>query len=121
MFYADGSILEGGGASDELVTLTFTLPRRWLDAPNDGLQATIQEDKYVCRKVQMGRANFIMLPQEYGGGNTIYQPENDDLGVYVRTWLRGMVKYGQIIGDDAYHDMRARVKAYTGIPRDCDR
>lgn len=121
IFYNDGSIVEGGGQEDEEITLSFTVSKKWLEAPIDGVQAVVSERADTCRIVWRGTDYYVMLPNETNGDCTVYSPQDDNLSVYHRTILRGMMKFGMCLGDNKYRELMKRVKQYEGIPRDCDR
>lgn len=121
IFYNDGSIIEGGGKDDEKITLSFTVSRKWLEAPIEGVQAVVAERADTCRIVWRGTDYYMMLPDETNGDCTVYSPQDDNLSVYLRTVLQGMVKFGMCLGDESYRELMKRVKEYKDIPRNCDR
>jgi len=114
IFYADGSVVEGGGADDEVVELTFKVSKQWLEAPNDGIQAVIVRNPHTCRYVWTGQDHYFMLD-----GGEIHMA--DDIGPYQRMHLQGMVKYGLCLNTEKYAEVAKAVKAYDKIPRDCKR
>lgn len=114
IFYADGSVVEGGGSDDEVVEVTFRVSKKWLEAPNDGIQAVIVRNPYTCRYVWSGQDHYFMLD-----GGEIHMA--DDIGPYQRVHLKGMVKYGLCLNTEDYAKVTQIVKAYDKIPRECDR
>ena len=57
IFYANGDIVEGGGPDDETVEIKFEVSKKWLEAPNDEVQAVVVENPYSCRYVWRGRCS----------------------------------------------------------------
>jgi hypothetical protein len=121
IFYTDGTVIEGGGEDDETITLEFTVSKKWLNAPDHGIQAVVVEQPFTCRSVYGASPYYIQLPIEYNGGGEIYPPENGDLGPYFHNYLQGMVKFGQMVSNEKWQEIHDKVKKYKGIPRDCDR
>lgn len=114
IFYADGSVVEGGGDDDQVVEVTFRVSKQWLDAPNDGIQAVIVRNPYTCRYVWRGHDHYFML-----SGGEIHAA--DDIGPYQRQHLKGMLKYGLCVNTEEFAEVAKKVKAYNRIPRDCNR
>ena len=114
IFYDDGSIVEGGDETDEIVELTFRVSKQWLEAPNDGVQAVVVRNPYSCRYVWRGQDHYFMLD-----GGEIHAA--DDIGAYLRKHLMGMMKYGLCLNTEDYAKVAAKVKAYDKIPRECER
>ena len=114
IFYDDGSVVEGGGPDDEVVELTFKVSKKWLEAPNDGIQAVVVRNPFTCRYVWEGEDHYFMLD-----GGEIHCA--DDIGPYHRKHLKGMVKYGLCLNTEDYTEMVKKVKAYDKIPRECER
>ena len=115
IFYADGSVVEGGGEDDEIVEVTFRVNKKWLEAPNDGIQAVIQENPYSCRYVWRGQDHYFQM-----SGGEVHMA--DDIGPYLREHLKGMMKFGLCINREEHEAIQAKVNAYTKIPRDgCER
>ena len=114
IFYNDGSIAEGGGEDDEMVEVTFKVSRKFLEAPNDGIQAIVVYNPYSCRYVWRDSDHFFML-----SGGEIHAA--DDIGPYLRKHLKGMMKFGLCLNREEYEDVFRKVKAYKNIPTECDR
>jgi hypothetical protein len=114
IFYHDGSIVEGGDETDEEVEITFKVSKKWLEAPNDGLQAVIVKNPYSCRYVWRGHDHYFMLP-----GGEIHSA--DDIGAYLRMYLKGMMKFGLCLNTEDYAKLHQKIKAYNKIPRECNR
>lgn len=114
IFYADGTVVEGGGPDDEVVEVTFKVSKQWLEAPNDGIQAVIVRNPFTCRYVWKGQDHYFMLD-----GGEIHMA--DDIGPYHRMHLKGMMKYGLCLNTEQYRMVAEKVKAYDKIPRECKR
>lgn len=114
IFYADGSVVEGGGPDDELVNITFKVSKKWLEAPNDGVQAVVVRNPYTCRYVWRGHDHYFQMD-----GGEIHSA--DDIGAYLRMHLKGMMKFGLCMNTEEFAEVAKAVKAYQGIPRECDR
>lgn len=115
IFYENGSIVEGGGEDDETVDVTFTVSKKWLEAPNDGIQAVIEENPYTCRYVWRDADYYYMLPQSQELCCT------NDLGSYLRIHLQGVIKFGTCTTSRNLAEIFQRVKAYDRIPRKCQK
>lgn len=115
IFYDDGAVVEGGGEDDEMVEVTFRVSKKWLEAPNDGIQAVVVENPYSCRYVWRGHDHYFMLPEEF----EIHAA--DDIGPYHRKHLKGMMKYGLCVGTRQFEELHEKIKNYDKIPRECDR
>ena len=114
IFYSDGSIVEGGGDDDEIVELTFKVSKKWLEAPNDGVQAVIVKNPYSCRYVWRGHDHYFQMD-----GGEIHAA--DDIGPYLRMHLQGMMKFGLCMNTEDFAEVAKIIKAYDKIPRDCKR
>ena len=112
--YSDGSIVEGGGDDDEIVELTFKVSRKWLEAPNDGVQAVIVKNPYSCRYVWRGHDHYFQMD-----GGEIHAA--DDIGPYHRMHLQGMMKFGLCMNTEDFAEVAKIIKAYDKIPRECER
>ena len=110
IYYADGSVYDGGGESDELVPLTLMVSRDWLNAPADRVLSVVVEDPYVSRTVLHGTDWYFPVEDgQYGGSD------------HLRAWLRklgGAVKAGEYVSSEAMAAMWAWAKRYARIPRD---
>lgn len=114
IFYADGSVVEGGDESDELVELTYKVSKKWLEAPNDGEQAVVVRNPYTCRYVWRGHDHYFQMD-----GGEIHAA--DDIGAYLRMHLQGMMKFGLCMNTEDFAEIAKAVKAYDKIPRECQR
>jgi len=115
IFYANGDIVEGGGEEDELVEITFKISKKWLDAPNDEVQAVVVENPYSCRYVWRGQDYFFVLPVEH----EVHAA--DDIQPFLRKYMKGIVKSGVCLGSKAWAEFWVNVRNYKGIPRTCER
>lgn len=114
ILYGDGSIVEGGDETDQEVEVTFKVSKKWLEAPNDNVQAVIVRNPYSCRYVWRGQDHYFML-----NGGEIHSA--DDIGAYLRCHLKGMMKFGLCLNTEEYAELQKKVKAYKKIPRECER
>lgn len=114
IFYDDGSVVEGGDDTDELVEITFKVSKKWLEAPNDGVQAIVVRNPYTCRYVWRGHDHYFTLD-----GGELHAA--DDIGAYLRKHLKGMMKFGLCMNTEEYAELAKKVKAYDKIPRECER
>ncbi len=115
IFYANGDIVEGGGEDDELVDIHFKVSKKWLDAPNDEVQAVVVENPYSCRYVWRGQDYFFVLPVEH----EVHAA--DDIQPFLRKYMQGIVKSGVCLGTKQWEEFWVNVKNYTGIPTTCER
>ena len=112
IFYSNGDIIEGGDEDDEVVEVTIRTTRKWLEAPNDGVQAVVVYNPYSCRYVWRDQDHYFMLD-----GGEIHAA--DDIGPYLREHLKGLMKFGLCVNREEWEEVYRKVKAYNGIPRDC--
>ena len=115
IFYENGDIVEGGGEDDEVVEITFRVSRKWIEAPNDGIQAVVEENPFTCRYVWRDSDYYYTLPVGHDICCT------DDLGSYLRVHLKGMIKFGTCTTQDNLAEVFSKVKQYTRIPRKCQK
>ena len=109
IYYADGSVTEGGGPDDELVDVTIRVSRDWLAAPDDRVLGIAVENPLTGRVILRGSEFFYPVEDgEYGFA--------DDLGAWMRK-LRGTVKRGEYVSTEAMARMWRWAKTYTRIPR----
>ena len=113
IFYEDGSVVDGGGEDDEEVELTFKVSKKWLEAPNDGIQAVIEENPITCRYVWRDEDYFYSLPHGFDLCAT------SDLGSYLRVHLKGMIKFGTCTTEKNFEAIFSKIKSYDRIPRKC--
>lgn len=115
IFYDDGSIVEGGGEDDEVVEVTFRVNKKWLEAPNDGVQAVIFENPTTCRYLLKGQDHYFQL-----SGGEVHAA--DDIGPYLRKHLKGMMKFGLCINQEEWKELYLKnIKHYSRIPKTCER
>lgn len=116
IYYADGSVCEGGGNDDEYVELTIRVSRDWLQAPADRVIGIIVEKPHrqVLRATRKGKELF---------GTEWYYPLGqgefgfaDDLGAWLRK-LGGAVKRGEYVSSEVMTAFWKWAKGYTRIPR----
>lgn len=107
--YADGTVYEGGGISDELVPVTVEVSRDWLAAPQDRVLGIIVENKETGRVVlRGGEWYFPTADGEYGF--------SDDLGAWMRK-LNGSVKRGEYVSSEEMAAFWRWAKNYSAIPK----
>lgn len=113
IFYANGEVIECGFDDDQEVELNFCfkVSKKWLEAPNDGIQAIIQHDPIRARHVLRGHDYFYALPD-----GMIHAA--DPLAPYLNQHLKGLVKYGVCLTDADYKKILLSTKQYDRIPRD---
>jgi len=101
MFYPDQEI---DGNTDETVPVVFHVPRAWLHAPRDGVQAVVKhsEDGKLVRLE--GRDQYAVLQD----GEPFC---TDDLVPTMRA--TGLVKSGLQLPDTEFDEVRQRVRAYV--------
>lgn len=100
MFYSDGSIVADDGDDAEV---TFRVPRAWLGAPRDGLQAVVQHRPDGKLTVLSGHDQYAVL--------TNGEPmATDDLSPLLRA--AGIAKSGLWIPDEEYQAVREQVRQY---------
>lgn len=105
IFYADGSVYEGGGPDDALVPIIVHVSRDWLDAPADGvLFVAVDEDR--TKNVVLQGADFY-FPVTDGEGYGF----SDHLGAWLRGNLPGFVKFGEYVSGRRFVDVLQSVKA----------
>jgi hypothetical protein len=110
IFYADGSIHEGGGGDDELIPVTLMVSRDWLAAPSMGVLFVAVEDPYVSRRVMRnGNYYFPTDSGDYGNGVEIAE--------FLAGKLPSVVKHGEYVSKERFVEILQAVKAYTRIPR----
>lgn len=114
IYYADGSVVEGGGPTDETVAVTLRVSRDWLRAKSTGVLAVICEDPYTSRVVQRGADHYFPLEHgQYGFA--------DDLKPWLFGKLEGVIKLGEYVSSETMAAMWRWAKSYVRIPRDGDR
>lgn len=99
MFYPDETLLDNG----ESVEVAWQVPRTWLEAPKHGLQGVLQ-----CRN------DGLLTPYE---GQDFYavlrngQPfaTSDVAPAFCQ---EGLVKYGVMLIDEQFEDVRKRMQDY---------
>ena len=99
MFYSDQTLLDDG----EDVEVAFKVPRVWLDAPKDGLQAVVVHRDDGKLTVHIGRDIHAVMPS----GDLM---NTNDLGPLMRSI--GLAKYGLWIPDDDFDQIHSRLKQH---------
>jgi len=99
MFYPDKTLLDDG----EDVDVTFKVPKVWLDAPRDGMQAVIIHREDGKLVVHEGRDIYAVL-------QTGEPMATNDLGPLLRT--AGLAKYGLWIPNNEFEEVRERMREY---------
>lgn len=120
IYYADGSVCEGGGPGDEYVAVTIRVSRDWLEAPADRVLGVIveQPNRQVLRSTR--KTNFS--DGELFGVEWYYPMESgeygfsDDLGAWLRK-LGGAVKRGEWVTSERMAAFWRWAKGYARIPR----
>ena len=100
MFYADGSVVLDDGEDVEVV---WRVPRKWHEAPADGLQAVMVHRPDGRLRNHDSRDVYAVLQN----GEPM---ATDDIGPLLRA--AGIVKYGLWIPDEEWERVRDRVRAY---------
>lgn len=100
--YEDGSIVYGGGPDEEMVDVVHRVPRTWLEAPTDGVQAVIAED-HDGPRTWRGQDHYFVLPC----GTEFHSA--DDLGPYLRKRV-GLVKFGLCLNEEDHRTITQIVK-----------
>lgn len=114
IYYADGSVREGGGPGDEFVDVTLRVSRDWLRAPSTRVLAVICEEPYVSRTVHRGGDYYFPIEHgQYGFA--------DDLKPWLMGKLEGVTKLGEYVSGETMAAMWRWAKAYTRIPRNGQR
>lgn len=96
LFYADGSVIEDDG---EAVDVVFRVPRKWIDAPRDGVQF-VAELTVEGRYRMLGGKDFYHLTQE-GAFNA-----TDDISPTFRR--AGILKHGLTMPQEDFRDLRQK-------------
>ena len=111
VFYGDGTVVEGGGddTDDEWVEVTLRIPRIFMEAPPDNVQAVVVANPYTCRYVWEGNDYYYWVPN----GEAC---STDSIGEYLRGFVPS-IKYGLCLTQEQYDDMRRRLRDYERIPR----
>ena len=116
IYYADGSVREGGGVDDEYVELTIRVSRDWLEAPADRVLGVVVEKPHR----QVLRAT--RKSEELFGTEWYFPLENgeygfaDDLGAWLRK-LGAVVKRGEYVSSERMAKFWRWAKNYARIPR----
>ena len=119
IYYADGTVHEGGGEADEFVEVTIRVSRDWLEAPADRIIGVIVEKPHrqVLRSTRKKNSEFELFGVEW------YYPTEDgefgfadDLGAWLRK-IGGVVKRGEYVSSERMTAFWKWAKGYAGIPR----
>lgn len=112
--YEDGRVIFGDTEVDELVPVM--VPRKWLEAPADGVIGMAVENPVTGRVIYEGKDCFYwMAPPHPGAG----EPGTADrLGAYLRA--QGIVKFGIWVNSASWPErfMRFRAAVEEHIPTD---
>lgn len=103
---------EGGGPEDEWVELTVRMPRSWLEAPADGVQAVIEENPFSNRYVWRNCDYYPRVPN----GEVC---STDDLGPHLRAYAP-WIKHGLCGTEEQYVRAIDLAREYTAIPKHPD-
>lgn len=120
IYYADGTVHEGGGEEDELVDVTIRVSRDWLEAPSDRVLGVIVEKPH--RQVLRATRKENAADRELFGVEWYYPTEDgefgfaDDLGAWLRK-LGGAVKRGEYVSSERMAAFWEWAKGYGRIPR----
>lgn len=88
IFYNDGSTVEGGSDDDELVPVYF--PRKWLEAPSDGVSHINIAHSKSGRATLKQQEYYFIFPE--GGHGDGYVGGSMKIGAFLRQ--TGLVKFG---------------------------
>lgn len=120
IFYADGTVHEGGGADDEFIDVTLRVSRDWLNAPADRVLGIIVEKPHrqvlrSTRKDNSSDGELFGVEWYYPLGQGEYGFA-DDLGAWLRK-LGGVVKRGEYVSSERMAAFWGWANGYMGIPR----
>lgn len=119
IYYADGTVHEGGGESDEFVDVTLRVSRDWLAAPADRVLGVIVEKprRQVLRSTRKPNSGSDLFGVEF------YFPVEDgefgfadDIGAWLRK-IGGVVKRGEYVSSERMDAFWKWAKGYARIPR----
>jgi hypothetical protein len=99
IFYSDKVLSDDG----EDVEVSFRVPKVWLEAPRDGVQAVVIHRDDGNLVVHEGRDIYAVLP-------TGEPMATNDLGPMMRA--TGIAKYGLWIPNEEFEAVREQVRAY---------
>lgn len=99
MFYPDQTLIDDG----EDVEVTFTVPRVWLEAPRDGMQAVIVHGNDGSISLHDSLDIYAVHPNGEPFGT-------HDIGPTLRR--SGLVKYGLQLPNEEWYAVRERVRDY---------
>jgi len=103
IYYQDGSTVDGD--DEEMVTITLTAPKKWLEAPNDGLQTIVYKNGKGSIQHRNAADYYFPLDGEFNSCN--------DLGPFLRATLKGFVKCGLTIPYEEYKRIEQLAKDYN--------
>jgi hypothetical protein len=83
IFYKDKTV---EGDTDDLVEISFKVPKAWVEAPIDGIQAIIY-GKNHCNAADF----YYWLEDRFFSTN--------DLNCSLRTFFKGLIKFGSMLPD----------------------
>jgi len=99
IYYADGSVVCGGGAGEEMVT--FSVPRSWFTAPADGVVVVNVESPRVGRRTLKDADAYYAIPPQRVGGPDIGMSA-PETGIWPFVQSLGLVKRGLWVRDELY-------------------
>lgn len=115
IFYGDGSIVEGGGEDDEMVDVVFKVPKKWLKAPNEDVQAVLEQNPITCRYMWQGEDYFYPVKEGTDFCHT------SDMGAFLRTQMKGIIKFGACTTAENFTNIMRVINKYDRIPKVCER
>lgn len=106
IFYADGSVVEGGGPDDDLVPLLVS--RKWLEAPSDGVVVVAQKIPGVRNQRHYNSDYYYAFPANHHGAGEIGCAFS--IGPFLRQL--GLVKFGGWTGTENYERIKTTAFHY---------
>lgn len=106
IFYADGSVTEGGGAHDELVPVTVLVSRDWLAAKSDRVLFVAVAELHSSRQVLQGGDFYFPVTSCEGFGVA------DHLGAWLRGNLPEVMKLGEYVSGKRFVAVLQEVKRW---------
>lgn len=112
--YADGAVIRGGGPEEEFVCLHF--PKRWLEAPADGVVIINVESGHLGRRPLKESERYYCHAAEDPAGFTLGSTDPEcGIGPYLRTL--GVVKEGKWVEDDRYQEILRKATESQWVPQ----
>ena len=103
IYYHNGTIIRGGGNDDEYVSIR--VPKSWIEAPPDGVQAIVVEDEERGCALLRERDFYMIGSKDSPFNGAIMQTK--DLGPYLREM--GLVKYGLWMDSRKFQELKNRL------------